>query len=90
MMKSVDKEDTVKFNINNYVRVKLTPYGLSILEQQHNELAAKFPKIREFMPPKMVDGWCRFQLWSLMQTFGPSISIGMNNVPFETEIEIEE
>ena len=81
----------MKFNINNYVKVKLTPFGLSILEQRHNELEAQFPKIGPFKPPNADSGgWTRFQAWSLIQAFGSHISIGMNNVPFETEIEIEE
>jgi len=81
----------MRFNMNNYVKVKLTPYGLSILKQQHDELESQSPKIGPFKPPSVdADGWTQLQAWSLIQIFGPHISIGMNNVPFETEIEIEE
>jgi len=78
----------MEFNINDYVKVKLTNYGLSILEAQHNELHSYFSNQQPFEPPKTDEnGYTKFQLWHLMQTFGPHIGASLIN-PFETDIII--
>jgi len=80
------------FNINQKVKVKLRENGLRILKEQHENLQRDFPsaKIGDFHPPEQdTNGWSEWQLWVLMETFGPYIHIGMGG-PFETEIEILE
>jgi hypothetical protein len=79
----------VKFNINDYVRVRLSNGGKLTHRRQHDELRKQFPSIGKYVPPKVdSDGYSRWQLWSLMQTFGPAISLG-SEPPFETEIIFE-
>ena len=81
----------MKFNINNHVRVKLTDHGRATLRAHWEDLASTFPKVkaRGYTPPNEdADGWSRWQLWVLMETFGPIMGITMTNA-FETEIEIE-
>lgn len=52
----------MKFNINNYIYVKLTDIGLSELKKQHDELSESFPGLGEFEAPKVdEDGWSKFQ-----------------------------
>lgn len=79
----------MKFNLNGYVRVKLTNRGREILRQQHAAFAKKWPKVKEFIPIPEIDGWSRWQMWVLMETFGPHVHVGRDN-PFKTIIEIEE
>lgn len=69
----------MKFNISDSVRVKLTTLGREIVK-------AKFgPRFTV----KEKDGWSTWQLWELMEVFGPYIETG-RDLPFETEIEIVE
>lgn len=78
----------MKFNVNEYVKVRLTDYGLSILEQDWNEIRAQAPSLGPWKPPAIdADGYSKHQLWSLMNHFGPHIGMGMK-LPFETEIII--
>lgn len=78
----------MKFNVNDYVRVRLTPNGRSILRQNYERDSALIDNPPPFtLPDEDAAGWSKWQLWVLMETFGPSISIGMNP-PFEPYIEI--
>lgn len=83
----------VRFNVNNYVRVRLTETGRRVHREGHEELMRSFPKahedIRRYRPPEEdSDGWSRWQLWALMAEFGPHTSLGSDPC-FETEIELE-
>lgn len=79
----------IKFNINNYVRVKLTPLGREIHRKQHEDLNNQFPAARLTYraPEEDADGWSKWQAWELMRTFGNDVWNGCK-VPFETTIEI--
>lgn len=78
----------VSFNINEYVRVKLTPRGKAIHRADHDAFNAQFPNAKSeyHAPEEDAEGWSKWQAWSLMQTFGPHISMG-SEPPFETNIE---
>lgn len=80
----------MKFNINNYVWVKLTPKGEKTLRVSRlvdmeltglDECAIK--------PPPEKNGYTQFQLWDLMRLFGESMFNGCE-LSFETEILIGE
>lgn len=79
----------IRFNINEYFRVKLTPRGKAIHRAEHDALNARFPSanLEYHEPEEDSDGWSKWQAWSLMQTFGPHISMGFDP-PFETTIEV--
>jgi len=81
----------MKYNINQYVKVKLTDYGMDILKKDHDELQMWMPEDarRPFEEPKLKDGWYKTQLWILMNSFGSHLSMG-GKLPFETEIHLEE
>ena len=80
---------TIDFNINHYVRVKLSNEGLRILREQHEDLKAAFPKLDDFVEPVVdEEGYSKFQMWSLMRTFGEAMS-ACKLVPFETWIQFE-
>lgn len=79
----------MNFNINNHVKVKLTPFGIHILKKQHDDLSQWMNNLGEFELQLTEDGYYKTQLWCLMETFGPHIHIG-TNTPFETEIILED
>lgn len=75
----------MKFNINNYVRVRLNDKGR---EHYLRHWASCGVKDRE-LPAVDADGFSRFQMWDLMHIFGTLCYLGAL-VPFDTEIIIEE
>lgn len=79
----------MRFNVNDYVRVRLTDEGRAIHRKEYDDLIAAYPKITHAYtrPKEDAEGWSKWQLWDLMQRFGPYITMGMCP-PFETEIEI--
>lgn len=83
------KDNYIKININAYVKVKLTKYGIEELERQHNELKKQFPNLKEFTPPETEgDGYSKFQLWALMRDLGHMLILGSDTLPFHTNILI--
>jgi hypothetical protein len=79
----------IKFNVNSYVRVRLTDKGRELHRADWDSLLKPLKPPRwEYQPPQENDGWWRTQAWHLMQLFGPHITMGMP-APFQTEILIE-
>lgn len=79
----------MKFNINNYVRVKLTEAGINHLKDTHQRYWKETGKIFKFEPKIDENGYTEFQLWDLISVFGTKIYNG-SDLMFETEIEIPE
>lgn len=82
----------MKFNVNNYVKVRLTDYGREILYKEWLKFQKTHPDIikKSFtLPEEDSDGWTMFQGWKLMNTFGRYVLPG-HKLPFEAEIEIVE
>ena len=78
-------------NINSQVRIKLTPCGIEKLKKKHEELRSFCPSIGDFKPPETdKDGYCEMQLWDVMNTFGEDMYNGNMNLPFETNIQIDD
>lgn len=76
-----------KFNFNERVKVKLTDIGIAILKQNHEDLDKHIRNrggkgLRPFEIRTDQEGYSSFQLWSLMQTFGPYMILGYD-APFE-------
>lgn len=65
-------------NINENVFVRLTDHGRDILRKNGVEV-----------PPEDAKGYSRWQLWCLMQEFGPYIGMGRTN-PFDLNLYIRE
>ena len=79
-----------KFNINNYVKVKLTDYGVSVLKKHHDarnleSLALGGEGLGEFELKVDQDGYYVTQLWKLMSIFGNHMFYG-GNISFETNV----
>ncbi len=78
----------MKFNVNNYVRVRLTEVGKKILLKEYEEDKKFYPDLTYRYEPD-AEGFVKFQMWDLMQIFGVHMGNGCD-IPFETNIELEE
>ena len=82
----------MKFNINNYVKVKLTDIGKDELKKQWEKLHETFPSMKkEIYKQKKEDenGFSKWQMHDIINRLGHLCNIGFD-VPFEPEIEIIE
>lgn len=82
------------FNVNSYVKVKLTEIGKQELIRQNRELEEQIyqssgKRLTFNLPKTGEDGYHIFQLWDLMRRFGHLMMIGMET-PFETDIMLVE
>ena len=79
----------IDFNVNNYVKIKITKVGMDILKKRHDKYANLAPEVFGYFtpPPTDEDGWSEFQLWDLCNKFGGQMFNG-GSVPFETTIKI--
>jgi len=80
----------IEFNLNNTVLVRLTEYGRFIDKSEWQQFVAEHPNVKTpYTPPKEdAQGRSRWQLWRLMRTFGPYISLGAD-LCFETDMILE-
>lgn len=79
------------FNINQYVKVRLTDHGRKILRDNYEGLKAYCGgSLRfEYRPPdEDKSGWSKWQAWRLMEEFGPHIGVSSKH-PFDLNILIE-
>jgi len=80
----------MKININEYVRVKLTAHGRAVHAADHARRWAQHGRSMPYNPPEEdAEGWSRWQLWALMEAFGPHVGHGAP-LCFETEIELRD
>lgn len=89
------KGETRLFNLNSEVKVKLTPFGVEVLKNLHNELFKE--KINrglsgyKFHIDLDDEGYFKTQMHELMKTFGEYMVVGSPVEVFETmEILIPE
>ena len=73
---------TAKINLNDTIKVKLTPYGAEIYYKQFDELNKQ--RGREICKPHMPridkDGYTEFQLWHFIELYGQHIGMCKQNV----------
>ena len=76
------KDNIQKINLNETIKVKLTPYGAEIYYKQFDELNKKYG--REICNPQMPridkDGYTEFQLWHFIELYGQHIGMCKPNV----------
>lgn len=74
--------DPMEFNINNDVWVKITPHGWEEWDRHWEDVWIAWQGLRdtaysgETLRPDNRDKWQRFQLWELMNCFGPAMYVG--------------
>lgn len=74
-------------NFNDRVLVRLTEHGHRILEERHEEMRQKLPSYPTYVPRKTdADGQVSFQIWDLMNTFGPHMHLGSTKLPIEADL----
>lgn len=80
----------MRLDINVFIKIKLTPVGIRILQQQHEQLRIlhKGRDIGPFKLPLDNNGYYTTQLWELMRDFGPHLRQGLT-FPFDPEIIID-
>lgn len=76
------KDNIQKININETIKVKLTPYGAEIYYKQFDEVNKQ--RGREICKPQMPridkDGYTEFQLWYFIELYGQHIGMCKPNV----------
>lgn len=81
------------FNINDYVKVKLTEKGQYIYYHQFDDMNEVIQQIDGSLisPPELKyddDGYVELQMWHLMEIFGRYLYNGCD-IPFETTIKFK-
>ncbi|MBW1853066.1 MAG: hypothetical protein JRJ00_00025 [Deltaproteobacteria bacterium] len=83
-------EEYTKFNINDYVKVKLNQEGRNIYFDRDKRLNDSYGReiIKPRTPEVDKEGYSKFQMHELMSLYGEHLTIG-GITPFETEIYLE-
>lgn len=81
------------FNINDYVKVKLTEKGKYIYYHQFDDMNEDILKMggKPLNPIELKyddEGYAEFQMWHFMEIFGKHLYNGCN-IPFYTTIKLE-
>lgn len=79
-------------NINEFAKVQLTGYGVSLLKAEHEILNREVVSrggtpLESFKLNLDEEGYATFEIWKLMATFGPCMYSG-GKLPFDSEIII--
>ncbi len=83
---------TKSFNINYNIKVRLTNYGKELHKKYWEDFWSSVGRLDEFpyvSPKEDENGYCEFQMWELMEKFGPYCGLG-KEIPFDTVILINE
>ena len=82
------KDNIQKINLNETIKVKLTPYGAEIYYKQFDEANKQYGKeiCKPHMPRIDKDGYTEFQLWHFIELYGQHIGICKPNVIEPLEI----
>lgn len=76
------------FNLNDYIRVRLTETGRRLHREKWEECHRHYPRIfPTYKPPKETDGWYSQQFWALMQDYGQDLRLGFDQ-PFDMNVDL--
>lgn len=84
-----------KLNLNDSVKVKLTPLGADIYYHQFDDVNEQIAsrggkRIEPHMPQVDKDGYTKFQLWHFIEMYGEHLGIGKPNVISDMNFYISE
>ena len=87
-LESKETEKPTKINLNDRIKVKLTPYGAEIYYKQFDEVNKKHGRqiCKPHMPLIDKDGYTEFQLWHFIELYGQHIGMCNPNVIEPLEI----
>ena len=76
------RDNIQKINLNETIKVKLTPYGAEIYYKQFDELNKQCGReiCKPHMPRIDKDGYTEFQLWHFIELYGQHIGMCKLNV----------
>lgn len=78
----------MRFDVNGFVKVRLTKKGHAIHHATHDLVMGPLKYEHRFVPlVEDMEGWSEWQLWELMRVFGQYLYQGCE-MPFETFILI--
>ena len=80
-------------NLNDRIKVRLTPLGAEIFYHQYDSLIKEHPQITTIMPhmPQIdKNGYTTFQLWGFIELYGTYIHMGADQVIEDNRIYFEE
>ena len=82
------KDNLLKINLNDIIKVKLTPYGSEIYYKQFDDVNKQYGKeiCKPQMPQIDKDGYTEFQLWHFIELYGQHIGMCKPNVIEPLEI----
>ena len=82
-------KEEIDFNVNQNVKVKITPYGKECLRRNYDRKMSCYAElVYPFeLPKEDEDGYTTFQLWDLMREFGEYMFMGNKN-PFAMNIKL--
>lgn len=71
-------------NLNDTVWVQLTTFGFVVLCERWANVPGLNMTIADVKNHhRMKNGWYEFQLWDLMNLFGPHMKMGFNDMPIK-------
>ena len=84
-LESKETEKPTKINLNDRIKVKLTPLGAEIYYHQYDDLNKKIKanggiQLEPIMPQIDKDGYTEFQLWRFIELYGDYIGMCKPNV----------
>ena len=81
----------MRINLNQKVKVKITPVGKAYLRRRHKELFGNIQGHLKFkLPDEDADGYSVWQLWDLMGRIGGACQYPTLAPPIDPEIELIE
>lgn len=94
-LESKETEKPTKINLNDRIKVKLTPLGAEIYYHQYDELNKRIKEngeteLEPIMPQIDKDRYTKFQLWHFMELYGEHIGMCKPNVIIPLDIIIVE
>lgn len=93
-LESKKAEEPTKINLNNHIKVKLTPLGADIYYHQYDEIKGDYPKIEKYLTSKLPrvddEGYTEFQLHHFIELYGGYIGVGKKNVIEPLDIIVAE
>lgn len=90
---SRETEKPTKINLNDQIKVKLTPLGVKIYYHQYDELNKQIKErggkqLEPRMPEIDKDGYTKFTLWNFMELYGEHIGMCKPNMIAPLYIEL--
>jgi hypothetical protein len=77
----------IDFNLNDYVQVRLNDLGRKIHREDFDDWTSRVTVPIEYRAPiEDAEGLSKWQLWSLMELYGPFVGLG-KQMPFEIAIQ---